>query len=191
MISILVTPRVSALAGCDRLVSEPLVIENVRCSNVCNPDKDGYMELLEGDEILRVQGERTQGVAKNLIEHEEEKHGVYLKLVLELLRKEKLYAKFTKSEAVKNWEMMVSTLWIKLDSGYEYEIRYHPAQSEAFKQENVLAERLRGLDQQMERKGDKSLYFMDRIWVPLVGGVRTVIMDEAHNSRYSVHPGAD
>ncbi|GKB84116.1 hypothetical protein Tco_0956388, partial [Tanacetum coccineum] len=28
MISILVTPRVSALTGCDRLVSEPLVIEN-------------------------------------------------------------------------------------------------------------------------------------------------------------------
>ncbi|GJT69172.1 hypothetical protein Tco_1028458 [Tanacetum coccineum] len=31
------------------------------------------------------------------------------------------------------------------------------AQSEAFKQENVLAEILHGLDQQMERKGDKSL----------------------------------
>ncbi|GJX18789.1 putative reverse transcriptase domain-containing protein [Tanacetum coccineum] len=43
------------------------------------------------------------------------------------------------------------------------------AQSEAFKQENVLVERLRGLDQQMERKGDESLYFMDRIWVLLVG----------------------
>ncbi|GJU78530.1 putative reverse transcriptase domain-containing protein [Tanacetum coccineum] len=57
--------------------------------------------------------------------------------------------------------------------------------------ENVLAERLHGLDRQMERKGDGSLYFMDRIWVPLVGGVRTVIMDEAHKSRYSVHPGAD
>ncbi|GJW91503.1 hypothetical protein Tco_0169056 [Tanacetum coccineum] len=57
------------------------------------------------------------------------------------------------------------------------------AQSEAFKQENVLAERLHGLDQQMERKGDGSLYFMDRIWVPLVGGVRTVVMDEAHKSR--------
>ncbi|GKC85330.1 putative reverse transcriptase domain-containing protein, partial [Tanacetum coccineum] len=50
---------------------------------------------------------------------------------------------------------------------------------------------LHGLDQQMKRKGDESLYFMDRIWVPLVGGVRTVIMDEAHKSRYSVHPGAD
>ncbi|GJY41957.1 retrotransposon protein, putative, ty3-gypsy subclass [Tanacetum coccineum] len=32
---------------------------------------------------------------------------------------------------------------------------------------------------------------MDRIWVPLVGGVRKVIMDEAHRSRYFVHPGAD
>ncbi|GKF84402.1 hypothetical protein Tco_0249300, partial [Tanacetum coccineum] len=51
------------------------------------------------------------------------------------------------------------------------------AQSEVFKQENILAERLHGLDQQMKRKGDRSLYFMDRIWVPLVGGVRTVIMD--------------
>ncbi|GJY62830.1 hypothetical protein Tco_0464290 [Tanacetum coccineum] len=61
------------------------------------------------------------------------------------------------------------------------------AQSEAFKQENILAERLHGLDQQMERKGDESLYFMDRIWVLLVGSV----MDEAHASRYLVHPGAD
>nr|GEW52999.1 putative reverse transcriptase domain-containing protein [Tanacetum cinerariifolium] len=57
------------------------------------------------------------------------------------------------------------------------------AQGEAFNQENVLAERLHGLDQQMERKGDRSLYFMDRIWVPLVGGVRKVIMDETHKSR--------
>ncbi|GKA07954.1 putative reverse transcriptase domain-containing protein [Tanacetum coccineum] len=64
-------------------------------------------------------------------------------------------------------------------------------QSEAFKEENMPAERLHGLDQQMERKEDESLYFMDRIWVPLVGGVRTIIMDEAHKTRHSVHPGAD
>ncbi|GJY95440.1 hypothetical protein Tco_0511801 [Tanacetum coccineum] len=65
------------------------------------------------------------------------------------------------------------------------------SQGEAFDQEYVMDERLHGLDQQMERKGDESLYFMDRIWVPLVGGVRTVIVNEAHKSRYSVHPGAD
>ncbi|GJT18508.1 hypothetical protein Tco_0877214 [Tanacetum coccineum] len=52
---------------------------------------------------------------------------------------------------------------------------------------NVLAERLHGLEQQMERKGDENLYFMDRIWFLLVGSV----MDEAHASMYLVHPGAD
>ncbi|GKE13161.1 hypothetical protein Tco_1416712, partial [Tanacetum coccineum] len=56
------------------------------------------------------------------------------------------------------------------------------AQNEAFKKENVLAERLHGLGQQMERKGDESFYFMDQIWVLLVGSV----MDEAHASRYLV-----
>ncbi|GKB69924.1 putative reverse transcriptase domain-containing protein, partial [Tanacetum coccineum] len=65
------------------------------------------------------------------------------------------------------------------------------AQREAFKQENVLVERLHGLDQQMERNEDESLYFMDRIWVLLAGGVRTMIMDEAHKFKYSVHLGAD
>ncbi|GJR35486.1 putative reverse transcriptase domain-containing protein [Tanacetum coccineum] len=53
------------------------------------------------------------------------------------------------------------------------------------------AERLHWLDQQMERKEDESLYFMDRIWVSLVGGVRTIIMDEDHKTRNSVHLGAD
>ncbi|GJY20771.1 putative reverse transcriptase domain-containing protein [Tanacetum coccineum] len=65
------------------------------------------------------------------------------------------------------------------------------AQSEAFKQENVIAKRLHSLDQQIERKEDGNLNFMDRIWVPLVGDVRMVILNEAHKSRYSVHPGAN
>ncbi|GKD10807.1 putative reverse transcriptase domain-containing protein [Tanacetum coccineum] len=60
------------------------------------------------------------------------------------------------------------------------------AQSEALKQENILMENLHGLDQQMEKKEGESLYFMDRIWVPLIGDVRTMIMDEAHKSKYSV-----
>nr|GEW57253.1 putative reverse transcriptase domain-containing protein [Tanacetum cinerariifolium] len=94
--------------------------------------------------------------------------------------------------------------WIELFSDYECEICYHPgkansgirgmikvAHGEAFKQENILAERLHGLDQQMERREDESLYFLYRIWVPLVGGVRRIIMDEMYKTRYSVHPGAN
>ncbi|GJZ92982.1 putative reverse transcriptase domain-containing protein [Tanacetum coccineum] len=246
-----------------------------------------------------------------------DEHEVHLRLVLELLKKEELYAKFSKCEfwlqevqflghvvnqngihvdpskieAVKNWkahttpskirsfweqEEAFQTLkdnlcnalilslpdgiedfvvycdtsnqglgcvlmqrgkelnmrqkrWIELFSDYEYEIRYHPskanvvadalsrkervkrrrvramamtiqsgirgmilsAQGEAFKQENILLERLHGLDQQMERREDGSLYFLDRIWVPLVGGVRTIIIDETHKTKYSIHLGAD
>nr|GEZ56672.1 putative reverse transcriptase domain-containing protein [Tanacetum cinerariifolium] len=41
------------------------------------------------------------------------------------------------------------------------------------------------------RRSDRALYYLDRIWVPLKGDVRTIIMDEAHKSKYSVYPGAD
>ncbi|GJT22379.1 putative reverse transcriptase domain-containing protein [Tanacetum coccineum] len=38
-----------------------------------------------------------------------------------------------------------------------------------------IAEMLHGLDQLMEKKEDRGMYF---IWVPLIGDVRTLIMDE-------------
>ncbi|GJW51908.1 putative reverse transcriptase domain-containing protein [Tanacetum coccineum] len=49
----------------------------------------------------------------------------------------------------------------------------------------------KGLDEMIEQRSDGTLYYLDRIWVPLKGDVRTLIMDEAHKSKYSVHPGAD
>ncbi|GKE81627.1 putative reverse transcriptase domain-containing protein, partial [Tanacetum coccineum] len=65
------------------------------------------------------------------------------------------------------------------------------AQKEAIKEENAPAEMLHGLDLQMEKKGDGGLYYMDRIWVPLIGDIRTMNMGEAHAMRYSIRPGAD
>ncbi|GJW94486.1 putative reverse transcriptase domain-containing protein [Tanacetum coccineum] len=65
------------------------------------------------------------------------------------------------------------------------------AQSEAAKVESAPKEMLRGLDQQMEKNKDGCLYVMDRIWVPLIGDVRTMIVDEAHATKYSIHAGAD
>ncbi|GJV66087.1 putative reverse transcriptase domain-containing protein [Tanacetum coccineum] len=85
--------------------------------------------------------------------------------------------------------------WIELFSDYDCEIRYHPgkanAQNEASETVNAPAEMLRGLDDQIKRRSDGALYYLDRIWVPLMGNVRTLIMDEAYKSRYSVHPGVD
>nr|GEW65353.1 retrotransposon protein, putative, Ty3-gypsy subclass [Tanacetum cinerariifolium] len=165
-----------------------------------------------------------------------EDHKVHLKLVLKLLKKEKLYAMFSKCEfwlqevhflrhvvddndihvdpnkikVVKNWNAPKSPSEIRsflgLAGGKELNhdecepcillfslvlrIRYWQ-QSEASKVENAPAEMLCGMDQQMKRKEDGCLYFMDLIWVPLVGSVRTLIMDEAHAMRYSLHLGAD
>nr|GEW77954.1 putative reverse transcriptase domain-containing protein [Tanacetum cinerariifolium] len=91
---------------------------------------------------------------------------------------------------------------IELFSNFDCEIRYHPGKanvvadalrmkekSEVIKEENAPTKMLCSMDQQMEKKGDGGLYFMDRIWVPLIGNVRTMIMDEAHATRHSIHPG--
>ncbi|GJY67293.1 putative reverse transcriptase domain-containing protein [Tanacetum coccineum] len=43
----------------------------------------------------------------------------------------------------------------------------------------------------MERRSDRAWYYLDRIWVPLTGDVRTLIMDKAHKSKYLVHLGVD
>ncbi|GJY63005.1 putative reverse transcriptase domain-containing protein [Tanacetum coccineum] len=65
------------------------------------------------------------------------------------------------------------------------------AHNEASKDLKAPTKMLRGLDAQFERNDDGGLYFMDQIWILLAGNVRTLIMDEAHTSKYSVHPGAD
>nr|GEV54785.1 putative reverse transcriptase domain-containing protein [Tanacetum cinerariifolium] len=69
--------------------------------------------------------------------------------------------------------------------------RIMKAQSKASKEVNTLAKMLKGLDKQLERKEDGGLYLVERIWVPVYGNLRTLIMNKAHATRYSIHPGAD
>ncbi|GJR38046.1 putative reverse transcriptase domain-containing protein [Tanacetum coccineum] len=91
--------------------------------------------------------------------------------------------------------------WIELFGDYDCEILYHPGKA------NVVANALsrkerkeamdefvglqKGLDEMIEQRSDGTLYYLDRIWVPLKGEVRTLVMDEAHKLKYSVHPGVD
>ncbi|GJZ75058.1 putative reverse transcriptase domain-containing protein [Tanacetum coccineum] len=74
--------------------------------------------------------------------------------------------------------------WIEIFSDYDCEIRYHPGKA------NIVPDALR-LDEMIEHMSDGALYYLDRVWVPLKGDVRTLIMDEAHKSKYSVYLGAD
>nr|GEY64846.1 retrotransposon protein, putative, Ty3-gypsy subclass [Tanacetum cinerariifolium] len=56
---------------------------------------------------------------------------------------------------------------------------------------NESARLQKGLDEMIEHRSDGALYYLDRIWVPLKGDVRTLIMNEAHKSKYSVHLGVN
>nr|GEW39746.1 hypothetical protein [Tanacetum cinerariifolium] len=68
------------------------------------------------------------------------------------------------------------------------------AKAQEQKQEEIVVVRdfpERGLDEMIKHRSDGALYYLDRIWVPLKGDVIILIMDEAHKSKYNVHPGAD
>nr|GFB01651.1 hypothetical protein [Tanacetum cinerariifolium] len=62
---------------------------------------------------------------------------------------------------------------------------------EASKDLKAPAEWLKGLETYFERRDYGGIYFFDRIWIPSVDGVRKLIMDKAHTSRYSIHLGED
>nr|GEW02920.1 hypothetical protein [Tanacetum cinerariifolium] len=107
-----------------------------------------------------------------------EEHKVHLKLILELLEKEKLFRKFSKCELATRGKANVvagalsrkgrlkprraRAMSIKIQSNIKSRIL--EAQSEASKGINTLAEMLKGLDKQFKRKEDSGLYLAEQIW---------------------------
>ena len=65
------------------------------------------------------------------------------------------------------------------------------AQKEAVLEANYPAEKLGVTEEQLTLSKDGILRLNGRIWVPIYGGLRDVVLQEAHSSKYSVHPGAD
>ncbi|GJT79760.1 putative reverse transcriptase domain-containing protein [Tanacetum coccineum] len=95
--------------------------------------------------------------------------------------------------------------WIELFSDYECEIRYHPGKANVvadalIRKEQVKPRRVRAMAMTIQSE-IKRMILQPRVRRSrkrtrqqkdyMVGGVRTIIMDEAHKTRYSVHPGAD
>ncbi|GJZ93185.1 putative reverse transcriptase domain-containing protein [Tanacetum coccineum] len=91
--------------------------------------------------------------------------------------------------------------WIELFSDYDCEIRYHLGKANVVadalsRKERVKPKRVRVMNMILQSSiKDRILAAqkgaVDEFAVPLKGEVRTLIMDEAHKSKYSVHPGAD
>ncbi|KAI3762610.1 hypothetical protein L1987_53047 [Smallanthus sonchifolius] len=94
---------------------------------------------------------------------------------------------WSRKERVKT--LRVRALGLTIRTSHTTQIRM--AQQEAIKEENIEKEALRGMIRQLEPKSDDTLYFANRIWVPCYGNLRELVMDEAHKSRYSIHPGSN
>nr|GFA18298.1 putative reverse transcriptase domain-containing protein [Tanacetum cinerariifolium] len=122
-----------------------------------------------------------------------EEHEAHLKLILDLLEKEKLFGKFSKCEF---WLQEVRFLKHVVNNEAIMTARFDTTQDtrisdRRFQRRQISSKMLKGLDKKFERKEDGRLYRGGRIWVPIYGDLRTLIMNEAHAMRYSIHTGAD
>ncbi|KAJ9556692.1 hypothetical protein OSB04_011306 [Centaurea solstitialis] len=64
------------------------------------------------------------------------------------------------------------------------------AQEEASREENQNGERIRGQLSALIRDSRGLLTRYGRVWVPRAGAARQTLLEEAHKSRFSIHPGA-
>nr|GEW59022.1 hypothetical protein [Tanacetum cinerariifolium] len=207
-----------------RLTNAPAVFMDLM-NRVCKLYLDEFV-IVFVDEIL-------------IYSKSKEEHEVHLRLMLELLKKEKSYAKFSKCYYrifIVNFSKIAKPLTSLNQKNKKYE--WGVEQEEAF---HTLKSNLcdapilslpdggedfvvycdasnQGLGCVLMQRG-KSVIYMDhkslqhifdqkelnmrqRRWIELFSdyeceihyhprGARTIIMDEAHKTRYSVHPGAD
>nr|GEU82877.1 reverse transcriptase domain-containing protein [Tanacetum cinerariifolium] len=96
----------------------------------------------------------------------EEEYTEHLKLILELLKKEEMYAKF------KKWKFWLSKV-------------------KARREKNYGTKDLCGMIKNLELRTDGMLCLRNRSWIPCFGNLRTLIMHESHKSKYSIHPRSD
>ncbi|GJS11075.1 putative reverse transcriptase domain-containing protein [Tanacetum coccineum] len=86
--------------------------------------------------------------------------------------------------------------WIELFSDYDCEIRYHPGKANVVadalsRKERVKPKRVRAMNMIFQSSIKDTILAAQKEAVPLKGDVRTLIMDEAHKSKYYVLSGAD
>ncbi|GJT80096.1 putative reverse transcriptase domain-containing protein [Tanacetum coccineum] len=150
------------------LTNAPAVFMDLM-NHVCKPYLDKFV-IVFIDDIL-------------IYSRNKEEHGEHLKTILNLLRSEKFVAKKDKEP------IRVRALVVMVHNNLPEQIQN--AQVEACKEENIGAEGFRGEGEPFEVRSDGTKCLKGRVWLPLFGGLRGLIMLESHKSKYSIHPGSD
>nr|GEX08552.1 putative reverse transcriptase domain-containing protein [Tanacetum cinerariifolium] len=175
------------------LTNAPAVLMDLM-NRVCKPYLDEFMIVFIDDILIN---------SKNKKEHEE-----HLKAILKLLKKEKLYAKFSKCEF---WipKKLCSAPILSLPEGSEDFVVYYDASHKGLgtvlmlREKNIKNEDIGGMlvenlkdpeklrTEKLEPRADGTLCLNGRSWLPCYGDLRTVIIHESHKSKYSIHLGTD
>nr|GEW96183.1 copia protein [Tanacetum cinerariifolium] len=188
------------------LTNTPAVFMNL-INRVCKPYLDKFV-IVSIDDIL-------------IYSKNKEEHGEHLETILELLKKEKLYAKFlkcdfwlesvqflghvidsegvhvdpTKIESIKNWARPTAPterIWIELLSDYDCEIRYHPGKA------NVVGDALSRKERELIRV--RALVMKVHPSLPeQIRNAQSKAMKKkngfnyarVNKSKYSIYPGSD
>nr|GEY81263.1 hypothetical protein [Tanacetum cinerariifolium] len=133
-----------------------------------------------------------------LVYSDEKDHKKHLKIILELLKKERLYAKFSKCDfwldSIQSLGHVIdrSALHVdptKIEAIKSWAAPTTPIEEEVMKEENMKAKNLRRLNKPIfEFRHDGTRCFGNHVWLPLFDGLRDLVMHESHNFKYSIHP---
>ena len=113
-----------------------------------------------------------------------------------LSRKEKLNVLTVPDELYKEFQKLELDIRVcKPDEAKMYSMTFQPELLEKIKkcQEEVMDQdinRLVGEELCTQNDDQGILWFSSRIWIPPVTELKNEILQEAHNSRYSIHPGS-
>nr|GFA72123.1 putative reverse transcriptase domain-containing protein [Tanacetum cinerariifolium] len=83
----------------------------------------------------------------------------------------------------------VRALVVTVHNNFPKQIRN--AQAKACEKENIGVEGFVGEGEPFEVRTDGTKCLRGRVWLPLFGGLRDLIMLESHKSKYCIHPGSD
>nr|GEX21262.1 hypothetical protein [Tanacetum cinerariifolium] len=159
------------------LTNAPVVFMDLM-NRVCKPYLDKFVIVFIDDVLV--------------YSKDEEEHGRHLKIILEMLKKERLYAKFSKCE-----------FWLELDYADDADIGEKNKKYESGKEEEeafqTLKQKLCSASILALPEGTKEFVVYCDTSLKGYGAVlmqrekvtANLVMHESHKSKYSIHPGSD